>query len=49
MRQQIHEMIRRGHTVVFVTQGVERWNLIYRDGSHFVRSVILVDEAGVAA
>ena len=49
VRQQIHEMIRRGHTVVFVAQGVERWNLIYRDGSHFVRSVILVDEAGVAA
>lgn len=48
VRQQIHEVIRDGNTVVFVEEHGRRWDLLYRDGSRLVRSVIRIDEASAA-
>ena len=48
VRQQIHDVIRDGHTVVVVEQRGRRWNLHYRDGSRLVCSVIHLEEAGAA-
>ncbi len=48
VRQQIHDVIRDGHTILCIAQGHQCCELYYRDGSRLVRSVIGIDEAGVA-
>lgn len=48
LRQRIHDVIRAGHTVVFVEQHGRTWDLHHRDGSRLVRSVIRIDEASEA-
>ncbi len=48
VRQQIHDLIRGGHTILCVAQGQQYCDLYYRDGSRLVHSVIRTDEAGAA-